>query len=143
MNYPCDGFLAIETHITGYPLLKTLSKLFRSGYYTTYALPYPSEHSEGGTQGGAIAAYKKSNNGTHLLGDTLSRFGHQSHRKHTVGFQVNIRGTLILIITSYHRGGIDDALLGEIFFLTRGGSYPSYGCVTSTTLPTNPNSYHG
>ena len=52
------------------------------------------------------------------------KFGWQSHHHQTVAIQVALQGCDLLVIGSYHRGGLDEDIFGEILEITKNGSIP-------------------
>ena len=125
------SFIAVETHVQGDCLKEALNKLGSTKWRCCYAPPDRTVGQAGaeGSQGGAIAGIRPSVH--HLnMPEAMAEQGGidgvaRSIVPHTAGWQVTLQGaTPILIMGAYHRGGLQDGLMGDLARVTVNGAVP-------------------
>ena len=119
-----DVFLAVETHGAIGQEAKLVAGVKAQGWIPSITPSRPSTSSEGGTYGGAIAGRRRHISGGPLADDVQQWGGWKSPHANLVGTQLALKGASVMVLGSYHKGGIDSAVLETVKVLTHGGNFP-------------------
>ena len=111
-----------EHHWASAAAAKAITELRTQRFDVHYTLAIASEN--GGTQGGALVMLQHHLASSPLRGATLVAGGWKSPYSKVAGAQLSCQGHDILVLSGYHRGGLDPSLMDEVARATLGGTLP-------------------
>ena len=114
-------WLAGESHCRGDRLDQVAERLARSGFNVAAAPATPSVDSTAGTYGGIIATSRKFLAIAPVAGDIDHERWRKSSERDLAGFTFNLKGSDILILGGYARGGDVLRLVTAVAKCTRNG----------------------
>lgn len=116
------AWMAVETHRRGANLWEALAELARAGWTPHASHAQASATSETGSYGGACSGVRHHLVHSALPLATRERMAWISEGHYLTGFTIPIAGEDVIVMGSYHRGGITDSVLEQVRVLTRNGA---------------------